>query len=615
MFAHFIYFIIALLILSLYTPPDDVPIHFFQGIGFFLGVSLLYGWYTRTLFQKLLKRVQWESPAKLDHRFSQLSTRCAILSLVVLAIDVWWLHLPAFLNSVALFSILPTLSSLLMLLLFVVYLAIMWTFSYKAHRAIYRTNISIGNYVVSNIMFSIPVLIPWTFLFGVNDVIRLLPYTLPKELLNSPIGQTAYFLIFLMIAAIFAPELIQRFWRCRPLENGEHRSRIEALCAKSGVQYADIVYWPIFGGRMITAGVMGLVARFRYILVTEALLSILTPDEVDQVIAHEIGHVKHKHLLLYLLFFIGFMLISYTVYPLSELLLFSEGLLLSAITTFEINPFKALDIFYGIALVLCIVVYFRFIFGYFIRNFERQADVYVFRLFSSARPLISTFDKIVASSGQPADKPNWHHFSIQQRIDYLWRCEKSPKWVSYHTQKVTKSIAVFVVALLIAGFASFQLNQQVFNKGRQHLNATILEAYLNQKEQKTTADAVLYWIVGNVYFERNEIEQAASAYEASLALSPENPDTLNNLAWLLATATNTAVYNPERSLILAQKAIALKKAPHIWDTLAESLFANGLVEEAIAAEQQALEMNPEDIQTYEDQLNKFKNARIENKNR
>jgi tetratricopeptide (TPR) repeat protein len=302
------------------------------------------------------------------------------------------------------------------------------------------------------------------------------------------------------------------------------------------------------------------------------------------------------------------MLISYTVYPLSELLLFSDGPLLSAIIAFEIDPFKALDIFYGIALVICIVVYFRFIFGYFIRNFERQADVYVFQLFSSARPLISTFDKIVASSGQPANKPNWHHFSIQQRIDYLWRCERSPKWILHHTQKVTKSIAVFVVALLITGFASFQLNQQLFNKGRRHLNVAILEAYLNQKEEKTTADAVLYMIVGNVYFERNKIEQAASAYEASLALSPDNPDTLNNLAWLLATETNTAVYNPERALKLAQKAIALKKAPHIWDTLAESLFVNGLIEEAIAAEQQALEMNPEDAQTYKDQLNKFKNA-------
>lgn len=608
MFSHFIYFIIALLILSLYDPPDELPITVFQSLSIFLGITFLYGYYSYSQFRKLKSRVRLDSPAKLDHRFTLLSTRCAILSLVVLTIDVWWLHFPTFLNSLSLFAILPTLSSLLILLLFVGYLSLLWAFSYQAHRAIYQTDISLGNYVGSNIAFSVPVLIPWTLLFGFLDIIQLLPFSLPKDLLNSPIGQTVYFLIFLMIAAIFAPVVVQRFWRCRPLEDGPHRARIEALCKKAGVQYANIVYWPIFGGRMITAGVMGLVARFRYILVTEALLTILTPDEVDQVIAHEIGHVKHKHLILYLLFFIGFMLISYTVYPLAELLLFSKGPLLAAIKTFHLDPFKALDVFYGTVLVICIIIYFRFIFGYFIRNFERQADIFVFKLFSSARPLISTFDKITASSGQPADKPNWHHFSIQQRIDYLWRCEKSPQWISRHTQKVTKSIAAFVVIFIILAMASFQLNQMVFNKGRRHLNVNVLEAYLEQKEEKSVNDAVLYWIVGNTYFDRNNIERAAAAYEASLALSPDNPDTLNNLAWLLATSRGSEVHNPQRSLELAQKAISLKKAPHIWDTLAESLFANGLIDEAIAAERQAIEMNPEDYDLYKKQLDKFENA-------
>ena len=86
---------------------------------------------------------------------------------------------------------------------------------------------------------------------------------------------------------------------------------------------------------MITAGVMGLVSRFRYIMVTEALLEMLTPDEIDQVIAHEIGHIKHHHLVLYLLFFIGFMLISYAAYPVAVLLLFFKNPFLQAHSTFS----------------------------------------------------------------------------------------------------------------------------------------------------------------------------------------------------------------------------------------------------------------------------------------
>jgi len=114
--------------------------------------------------------------------------------------------------------------------------------------------------------------------------------------------------------------------------------------------------------------------------------------------------------------------------------------------------------------------------------------------------------------------------------------------------------------------------------------------------------------VGNVYYEEEQLVRAASAYETALVLSPDNPDTLNNLAWLLATAENTPVHNPGRALALARKAIDLHKAPHIWNTLAQCLYANGLFEEAMDAEQQAIAMNPEDRQLYTDQLTKFRNA-------
>ena len=608
MFANFIYFIIALLILSLYEPPDKLPISLSQALILFIALSALYALYVRVRFTHLIKRMAQESVARMDHRFGQLSTRCSILSLVLLTIDIWWLHLPAFLESIYWFKVLPTLSSLLLLLLFVAYLTLMWTFSYDAHRHIYRTDISRGAYVYSNIAFSVPVLVPWVLLFGITDIIQLLPFELPKRILNDPMGQIAYFLVFLVVAAIFAPLLIQRFWRCRPMTAGPERSRIEALCQKAGVRYANIVYWPIFGGRMITAGVMGLVARFRYILVTKGLLQMLRPEEVDQVIAHEIGHVKRRHLQLYLLFFIGFMLIAYAAYPVSAFMLFSQGPILPLVKLFELNPFNLISGVYAGVLVIAIIVYFRYIFGFFMRNFERQADVYVFELFSTAQPLISTFDKIVLSSGQPADKPNWHHFSIQQRVDYLLRCERNPQWIARHNRKVTRSILTFIGVFIVLAIGAYQLNQMVFSSGHHHINVADLEAYLDQKQTKTTEDALLYWMIGNAYFEEQQLERAASAYDVAVRLDPRNPDALNNLAWLLATSDNPGLRDPRRALELARKAIALKKAPHIWDTLAEALFVNGRVKEAVEAENQALQMNPEDRPIYEKQMSRFKRA-------
>ncbi len=607
MFANFIYFIVALLILSLYEPPEELPLSPVQALLAFTALAVLYGFYVRTRFQRLLGRIDWESPSRLDHHFTVLTTRCAILSLVLLAIDIWWLHMPAYLRSIPWLEVLPTLKSLIFLLLFVVYLTIMWFLSYNAHKGIYRTEISRSSYVYSNISFSVPVLIPWVLLFGITDIVQLMPFELPKRILNDPIGQIVYFLIFLMVAAIFAPLLIQRFWRCRSMEAGPDRSRIEALCRRAGVRYADIVYWPIFGGRMITAAVMGLVARFRYILVTDALLKMLNSDEVDQVIAHEIGHVKRRHLLLYLLFFIGFMVISYAAYPVSALLFFSMGPILQIMALLEIDPIKLRDIATAVILLAAIVVYFRYVFGYFMRNFERQADVYVFELFPTARPLISTFDKIVLSSGQPADKPNWHHFSIKQRVDYLWRCERFPAWIAKHNQKVTKSIIVYIATFILLALAAFQLNQMVFNSGNRYINVADLEAYLDRKANKTVEDGMLYWVIGNVYYERNNLERAASAYETAIVLNPKNPDALNNLAWILATS-DRPMRNPQKALQYAQKALTLKKAPHIWDTLAEALYANGRIAEAIEAENRALQTAAEDRQIYEKQMEKFKEA-------
>jgi Zn-dependent protease with chaperone function len=608
MFANFIYFIVALLILSLYEPPAKLPLSLSQALISFVAITVLFTLYIRARFARLIKRMAQESPARMDHRFGQLSTRCSILSLVLLTVDIWWLHLPAFLQSIPWFKMLPTLSSLVLLLLFVAYLTLLWTFSYDAHRSIYRTDISRGAYVYSNIAFSVPVLVPWVLLFGITDVIQLLPFELPKRILNDPIGQIAYFLVFLVVAAIFAPLLIQRFWRCRPMTAGPERSRIEALCRKAGVRYADIVYWPIFGGRMITAGVMGLVARFRYILVTQGLLQMLRPEEVDQVIAHEIGHVKRRHLQLYLLFFIGFMLIAYAAYPVSAFMLFSQGPILPLVKLFELNPFNLISGVYAGVLVIAIIVYFRYIFGFFMRNFERQADVYVFELFSTAQPLISTFDKIVLSSGQPADKPNWHHFSIQQRVDYLRRCERNPQWITRHNRKVTRSILAFIGVFIMLALGAYQLNQMVFSSGHHHINVVDLEAYLDQKQNKTIEDALLYWMIGNTYFEEQQLARAASAYDVAVRLDPQNADAMNNLAWLLATSDDPGLRNPQRALELARKAIALKKAPHIWDTLAEALFVNDRVKEAVEAENQALQMNPEDRPIYEKQMSRFKRA-------
>jgi Zn-dependent protease with chaperone function len=275
----------------------------------------------------------------------------------------------------------PTLLALVFLALFVSYLAVVWGFAFDAHRRLYGSDISRSAYVWSQISFSVPVLLPWLVLSAITDLINALPFEWLKNQLATTTGSVVSFMFFLVIVAVIGPAMIQKFWRCRPLEDSTMRQRIEALCKKANLEYANILYWPIFGGRMITAGVMGLIKKFRYILVTSALLSSLQPAEIDAVIAHEIGHVKRYHLVFYLVFFAGFMVLTYATYDLIFYAVIYTEPMFQFFSRFGFNPVTLTSVFLSVNMVVIFLIYFRFIFGYFMRNFERQADGYVYTLF------------------------------------------------------------------------------------------------------------------------------------------------------------------------------------------------------------------------------------------
>jgi Zn-dependent protease with chaperone function len=454
-------------------------------------------------------------------------------------------------------------------------------------------------------MFSVPVLLPWLILSGFADLIKALPFAWPARFLETTEGEITYFLLFLIAVAVVGPAMIQKFWRCKPLETGEHRKRIAGLCQKAGIAYADILYWPIFGGKMITAGVMGLIKKFRYILVTPSLLRLLEPEEIDAVIAHEIGHVKRKHLIFYLLFFVGYMLLSYVTF---DIILFGIVYAEPVYWLIDKTGFDQTTIFsvlFSSVIIIVFLVYCRFIFGFFMRNFERQADIFVYSLFDSARPLISTLNKIVTTSGQSADRPNWHHFSIRERIDYLSKCESDRRWIRRHDQKVKKSIGIYLVGMVLIGFVGYQLNMGDIGS---QLNQNVLEKVIIRELQKSPDNPNLYRLMGDLYYERKDYPGVKEAYEKALELRLDDAHVLNNLAWFYATCEDASLRDPQRALLLAKMAIELDRSSHVYDTLAESYFVNGMNAEAIQAGMQALKLARGNRNYYKQQLEKFKQA-------
>jgi len=498
---------------------------------------------TRTAFDALSKKIDLRGGLGLHGEFDRLFNRQAMLAIIIFAINIYVLNLKFFLTTIPPFAGSPSLTALLFIGLFIGYLSIIWTGAYKPYETLFQTRLSKRSYVLSNISFSLPVILPWLMISAGVDIISILPFSVPKRLLATREGQVIFFSFFLAALVVIAPSMIKFFWRCRPLPHGPKRRRIEAICENAKLKYNNILKWPIFEGRLLTAGVMGLIKQFRYILVTESLLKILNDDEIDAVMAHEIGHVKKKHLVFYLIFFLGFIVLSYATFDLILYAILYSNLSFPVLRDIQFEQVTLTSILLTVAMAAILLIYFRFVFGYFMRNCERQADLYAFDLLGSSRWLVSSLEKIAVYSGRSHDRPSWHHFSIRQRIDFLNKCEADRHMIVRHDRKLRRSIMVFIGGLLCTGYIGYAIN---FGEMGKTLNKHFLQKALIREIRRNPTNPRLYSMLGSIYYQNKAYVQAIEAYEKSIELSPRDPDTLNNLAWLYDTCEQTECRDPAK---------------------------------------------------------------------
>ncbi len=104
--------------------------------------------------------------------------------------------------------------------------------------------------------------------------------------------------VFNLLALLVYPGLIAPlFNKFQPLEDGALRARVEALMARCG--FAAKGLFVMDGSRRsahANAYFTGLGASKRVVFF-DTLLARLSPSEVEAVLAHELGHFKHRHVL------------------------------------------------------------------------------------------------------------------------------------------------------------------------------------------------------------------------------------------------------------------------------------------------------------------------------
>jgi Zn-dependent protease with chaperone function len=547
-------------------------------------------------------------PAKLGRR---AVTELHALAVAVLALIIIMLDLKAHVMGLSFVASSETLSGLCAVVLYFALLSLIWSATYPIEKQLFHQSLSMKEFVLGQARFVAPVVFPWLAIVMSRDFLQLL-WPGAKAWLESGPGDLFFLASFVALMAVFFPWLVRHWWGCRDWPGGPVRDLAKRVLALADVNVGGILSWPIMQGRLLTAGILGVAPRFRYLLLTPSLVEAMTPAELAAVVAHEAGHVRHRHLLSYLLFFMGFFVLAYALagpisIALNLLLLWLSGTGWGAAIFSKDSPGGALfSLLMALPLVALLIVYLRFIMGYFMRNFERQADLYALKLMGSAGPLASALEKLAQLAGNTRDIPSWHHFSVAQRVDFIHRADSKPSLIKSHAGGLRKAIAWYLAALIGVSALGFATDNIGWGE---NIHRQLVVQALEQRLAASPLNPDYHLALGIIALEDNDERKALHYLTAAAKLAPQNPEALNSLAWLLATAKNPIINQPPKALILALEAVKRAPLPHIWDTLAEAYYVNGEYENALAAARAALQAKPtQRLEYYQGQLKRFQKA-------
>ncbi|OJX92006.1 MAG: peptidase M48 [Paludibacter sp. 47-17] len=219
----------------------------------------------------------------------------------------------------------------------------------------------------------------------------------------------------LVMSMFYSEWIVPLFNKQTPLEAGELRTAISSFAEKAGFKIDNI--FVIDGSRRSTkanAYFSGLGPRKRIVLY-DTLIAQMTIDEIVAVLAHEIGHYKHRHVLKGLLLSLPFNLLLFYLLGLtlkSDLPAMAAG---GTAASFHVNALVFFTIYTPVSMV------FDLLGNLFSRRHEYQADAFAAR-YGYSDALVSSLKKLSATSlSNLMPHPlyvffNYSHPTLYQRI-------------------------------------------------------------------------------------------------------------------------------------------------------------------------------------------------------
>jgi STE24 endopeptidase len=225
------------------------------------------------------------------------------------------------------------------------------------------------------------------------------------------------FIISVVLGRIAPVLILPIFYKINPIENEDLKSRIENLAKDAGIKVENVYKFDMSKNtKKANAAFTGL-GKSKRILLGDTLLDNYTQDEIETVVAHELGHYKKKHIVKNII--IGTASSFLTLFLIAFLYENTIGFFgFNSITEIAALPILSL---WG-AVIGIIQSPLSNILS---RKFEYEADEYAITATHKPAPYISTLEKLTEQNladKDPHPFVEWFfysHPSIKNRINAI----------------------------------------------------------------------------------------------------------------------------------------------------------------------------------------------------
>jgi STE24 endopeptidase len=220
--------------------------------------------------------------------------------------------------------------------------------------------------------------------------------------------------LFILLAQLAPVVLFPIFYKFEPLDNEDLRRRLVLLSEHAGTRVRGVYRWKLSEkSKKANAALTGL-GNTRRIILADTLLDNYAPEEIEAVLAHELGHHVHRHILKSIFVqagttLLGFWVANWVLHYAVDHHMFEE------LSDFANLPLLALT-----ATVLSLLLMPAL--NAYSRYNERQADRYAFESIVSVEPFISSMNKLAQQNLAERTPSKWievlfhSHPAISKRV-------------------------------------------------------------------------------------------------------------------------------------------------------------------------------------------------------